>query len=735
MNEMNFRRAGAAAIAPDLRSVAGEPASGSRAAPLLKQWLSIIRRRRWVIIGAIALCVLAGLIVTLLMTPKYTAATTLEIQRESQNIANVRDANPRESAVDQEFYQTQYGLLKARSLADRVAVQLRLHDDAGFFQMFGVDEAGDWFENGRPAGNATREKRIRRAGDILLANIAVSPERLSRLVVVSFKSPDAAFSKKVVDAWVTNFIQATLERRYEANSYARRFLEQRLAQLRDRLDQSERLLVSYAAQQRIINLPATTPAQGDGGMSGERSLVAEDLVTLNRELARATAERISTEARMRAAGQGMSPEALQNDTISGLRQRRAELAGEYSRLLTQFEPAYPPAQALANQLQQIDRSIAREESRVRGTVAGTFQASVARESELRKRVEALQSGMLDLRRRSIQYNIYQRDVDTNRQLYDGLLQRYKEIGVAGGVGVNNISVVDPARVPEGASSPKPLLNIAVALLAGLALGIAAALALEQIDEAVSDPAEIEGMIGIPVIGTTPKIAQGDPIDALADRKSSLTEAYLSVQTNLALSTDHGVPKSMAVTSTRPAEGKSTTSYAIALLLSRAGRKTLLIDADMRSPSLQDLTGLTNERGLSNVLAGNDDLSGLIQATANENLFVMLAGPQPPSAAELLVGDRLNKLIARLSQQFDQIVLDAPPVMGLADAPLIGSKVEGTIFVVEARGTKRGMAQVAIERLRSANVTVLGAVLSKFESKHAHYGYGYDYGYGYGSAKA
>ncbi|WP_395613877.1 GumC family protein [Allosphingosinicella sp.] len=725
MNDMNFPAPKANSLGTD----APAERVGGRSA--LRQYLNIVRRRKWVILGAIAASLVVGLVATLLMTPKYMASTTLEIQRESQNIIRVEGAQQEANQADLEFYQTQYGLLQSRSLAARVATELRLYDDAHFFQMMGAssDTAG-WFENGRPTRAATRDERIRKAAEILLNHLGISPERLSRLVAVSFTSPDADFSKRVVDAWAVHFIQATLERRVEATSYARRYLEGRLAQLRGRLDESERMLVGYASRERIINLPATTPATGEGGVSGERSIVAEDLVAINRELSRAVADRVTSQSRLRAGGS--VTESLENQAIGLMRGRRAELSAEYARLTTQFEADYPPARALANQIAQIDRAISTEEGRVRRTLEQTYQSNVARETDLRNQVRSLEAGILDLRRRSIQYNIFQRDVDTNRELYNGLLQRYKEIGVAGGVGVNNISIVDHAEAPEKPTSPKPLLNMALALLFGLVLGAGAALALEQIDEAIADPTEIETSLGLPFLGTIPKVSE-DLASALDDRKSPIAEAYMSVQTSLSFSTDHGVPKSIAVTSARPGEGKSTTSYALARALARRKKRTLLVDADMRSPSVHVMTALKNETGLSNFLAGSDDVKSLLHLTNHDGMYVMTAGPQPPSAAELLSGDRLERLIATLSESFDHIVFDAPPVMGLADAPLIASKVEGMVFLIESRGTKRTIAQVAIERLRAANAQMLGVVLAKFESKHAHYGYGYEYGYGYGAS--
>lgn len=738
MNLIDFNRNDPAGTPAGDREPSGltppVPESGLQRVSLLVQYLSIVRRRKWIILGAIAAALMVGLVITLLMTPQYTSTATLEIQRETRNftmVEGVEGDSPATAAMDQEFYQTQYGLLRAKSLADRVATSMRLFDSAEFFEMFNSDEADQWFENGRLRVEAsTRAERVREAGDLLLEHLSVTPQRMSRLVAISFTSPDPSLSKRVVDAWAAHFVQATLERRFEATSHARRFLEERLGQLRSRIDESERQLVDYAAQQGIVNLPATTPPAGEGAPVGERSLVADDLASINRELARASADRIAAQSRLGSSGDATN-EALQNDAISRLRERRAELSAEYARMMTQFEPEYPQAQALRTQIERLDTAIAREEARVRTAIRQTYSSSVEREDALRDRVSQLKTGVLDLRRRSIQYNIYQRDVDTNRQLYEALLQRYKEIGVAGGVGVNNISVVDDAEVPQRPSSPNILFNMLLALIAGALVGAGGALVMEQIDEAVADPSEVEDILKLPLLGSVPKVANIDPVVELQDRKSAIAEAYLSLQTSLNFSTDHGVPRTLAVTSTRPGEGKTTTSFALAQSLARAGHRTLLIDSDMRSPTIHHLLEMENAEGLSNYLAGTDDLARLVRPTQYENLTVMTAGPQPPSAAELLSGERLAHLMAELKADFDHVIFDAPPVMGLADAPLIASRAEGTVFVLESHGTKKSMARVAVGRLRAANAQITGAVLTKFDSKRAHYGYGYDYGYGYG----
>ncbi len=702
--------------------------------PVIRQYLRIATRWRYLILGAVAACIVLGLVITLLMTPKFTATSTIEIARESNQVTNFQGVERETGIADQEFYETQYGLLRSRVLAERVATQLRLVDDKEFYERFGIDQDRPAFRetNGRYTAQG-RAARQRIAGEALLDSVTISPTRLSQLVAINFSSPDADFSQKVANAWAENYIQTNLERKVQATSYGRNLLQRELGQAKERLDESQRQLVTYAEQQRIINLPA----QGTSDkQTAERSIVADELASLNNALSAATADRIEVEARFRqAAGGGQSSEALRNQAINTLRQRRAEVAAEYQRLMVQFEPGYPPARAIKSQIDQLDRSISREESRVSGAVEAEYRQASGRENSLRQRVETLKSDYLDLRRRSIQYNIFQQEVDTNRALYDGLLQRFKEIGVAGGVGVNNITIVDPADVPQKPSSPRLFLNLALALLTGLVIGGGLAFALEQMDEEIADPVEVERRLGLPLLGSVPKTEGVEPRDALLDRKSDIVDAYLAIQTSLGFTTGHGVPRSLAVTSTRPAEGKSTTALAIATMLSRAQRKVILIDGDMRSPSVHNLGRVGNDRGLSNFLAGEDNLSQLTFEMDELGFTAMSAGPIPPNAAELLTGNRLELLISRLLDTYDHVVVDSPPVMGLADAPLIASRVEGVVYAVEAHGIRSSLVKTALQRLRAANARILGGVLTKFEARRSYYGYGYDYGYGYGRDKS
>lgn len=695
----------------------------------VRLWRMLLRRR-WIILGAVIAASILGLLYSFSQTPLYSATSRLEISRESSRVTDIESVEREASQFDLEFYQTQYGLLESRALAERVVRAMRLQDNSQFRAAYGIEE----IDESDVAPIVQRQQSIRNAVDILLGSVDVVPIRSSSLVDVIVTTPDPQLSTDIANAWGESFIRMNLDRRYEATGYARDFLETRLEQLRQRLEESERELVNYASAQNIINLEQNIDSQ-NGRTTTQRSLVADQLAALNEELARAEADTIRLQSQPRSGT--VSAESLNNPTLASLRQRRAELSAEYDRLMTQFEPAYPPAQAVRSQLASIDQAISREESRISSSLGSAARAASTREAELRERVAELKGELNDLRGRSIQYNIFQREVDTNRILYDGLLQRYKEIGVAGGVGTNNIAIVDEAELPEGPSSPNHVLNFLASLVFGTALGVGLAFLMEQIDEGITEPGDIPRILNAPLLGVTPLEEGEDTIESLENLRSKLVEAYIAIQTNLDLSTSHGAPRSMSVTSTRPQEGKSTTAYALARTLARGGRRVILIDGDMRSPSVHHEFDVKNETGLSNALAGVSDLSKLLHNTNMDNFRFMTAGPQPPNAADLLVGDRMSKIINDLLKDADHVIVDSPPVLGLADAPLIAAAVEGTLYAVEAGAIRSSRVQAAMARLRAANTNLLGVVLTKFSAKHAqyNYNYAYDYSYEYGSKEA
>lgn len=722
--------AGISDRAPDANALPGTIVK----APRLREYWQVALRWKWVIGGIILAFLLAGIVITLLMTPQYSSTVRLEISREQKNVTNVEGVEPGEAGRDLEFYQTQYSLLEARSLAERVVRQLRLANREEFFKAHGEDmDEGTIFSGTVNAEKSQANRQFDRAVKIVQKHLSVSPIRGSRLVDVSYTSGSPELSAEIANAWAKQFILQSTDRRFASTADARVFLERRLSDLRTRVEQSERDVVNYASQKGIVSLGRAAGSEGSrngGGTAQESTLVTQDLVALNDALAQATADRIAAEGRVRAeAVGGASPEALTNQAITGMRQKRAEAAADYARMLVQFTPEYEPARALKRQIDALDSAIAREEGRVVSSRRSSLLDSQMREHQLRAQVDALKSRLDRQQRDSIQYGIYQREADTNRQLYDALLQRYKEIGVAG-IGADNIAVVDTAKIAVRPSSPHLMLNLAVALLLGSVAALATTLALNQIDEGVRDPNQISSLLDVPLLGSVP-VVKGDVAELVKDAKSEISEAYLSIRTSLAFATDHGVPRSILVTSTRAAEGKTTSSMALATVLARVGKRVLLVDADMRSPSIHPYYGIGNEAGFSNYLAGDDDWSQLVRPSGMPGLSLMTAGPHPPSAAELLSTDRPRQFLDSALEQFDHIVVDSSPILGLADAPLLGRAAEGVMLVVAAGDVPLRGIQIALGRLRSVDVRLLGAILTKLEAKTANYGYGYGLDYGYG----
>jgi polysaccharide biosynthesis transport protein len=390
---------------------------------------------------------------------------------------------------------------------------------------------------------------------------------------------------------------------------------------------------------------------------------------------------------------------------------------------------------ISNKIAEIDRQIVAEVKTIRSALRASYESSLTQEDDMKKRIDSLRSDVLDLQKRSIEYNILKREVDTNRSLYDGLLQRYKEVDLAGGVEANNVFVVDKPLLPGAPSSPLMSRALLVALAVGLGLGFAGAYVLERFDDRIRSAEDIERVCGLATLGVVPKVTKGRTVEAeLADLCSDLCEAYRSLCTTLQFSTETGLPKSLVVTSSGPGEGKSTTALAIARHFAGLGLRVLLVDGDMRNPSLHVKLGLSNSKGLSNYLTGACTPPELLLKTELSNLAFMASGPIPPNAADLLGSSRLYSLLSGGLEVFDLIVVDSPPVLGLADTPLLSSAVSATIFVAGAGQARIQPVCGALKRLQVSRCSVVGVVVTKFEAKGAGYRYEYGYGYPYGKQR-
>lgn len=713
---------------------------------VIRRYWRIFYKHRWLVLGAVGICLALALIVTMLTQRLYTASVRIQVAREAAKIVDMEQVDEAQAGgTSLEFYQTQYALLKSRSLSEAVVRDLNLSNDYMYLANYNEAEADE-------ISALPLRRRMEIATTLVNESTSITPVRGSSIIDIAFEAPRPAFSARVANSIAENFIESSLARRYDAAAYAREFLQNRLSQVRAKLEDSERKVVEYAQQQGLIKIQG-----GSSDSPTEQSLVAANLSELSSQLVIARAQRAQAEAQFRAGSSGsIAAQSLTSSTVNELRRQRAELLGQLSKLQSDFGPEYPAVVALRSQIGELDRQIGQEQARVSSSVsqdlAGRFRQALATEQALQSRVDALKAQLLGEQGRSIQFNILQREVDTNRALYDALLQRFKEVGIAGGVGTNNVSIVDRALVPRSPSSPNIPLNLLLGLLLGLVIGGGTAIVMEQLAEAVILPAEFQSKLRVSLLGSTPAMtpATGQGLLAsrltsklparatavaqeLRDRQSEISEAYFSILTAVQFSTASGAPKTIAITSTQAQEGKSTSAVALARGLASVGTRVLLVDADMRNPSAHRAFGVPHGRGLSEVLTGHAKLDEVIVQTDVPGLSLVTAGKIPPNPAQLLAGEGLGRMIKAGSEMFDHVIFDTPPVLGLADAPLIARAAEGTIFVIEAGRTRSSQARHALDRLLAVRANMLGAILTKLDSRNSGYGYGYGYTYKYGKA--
>ena len=699
----------------------------------IRQIWSVIYRNRLPIVVVVGLALIAGVLITMLTTRIYSASASVQIEQQTEKVLGNDELTPGLSSQESDrFLQTQIDIIKSRALAERVAQSLNLAADNRFYtDMGGKISSAD-------ATTVTAEARRERALGLLQSNLSVTLPRNSRIVTIAFNSPSPQLAMRVSNSYAQNFIMANLQRRYDASSYARGFLENQLKLAKQRLEDSERATIAYARSAGLLDTSAgiaSTGANGEQPSGGVRSLTTSDLVQFNNALVLAKSARVAAQDRWEEASRTALlnlPEVQTNPAISALLQQRALAQAAYEQERQRHKSDFPTMKQSRAQIDELGSQIDTIASRLRDGIRNQYEVAQRQETSLKGTVDQLRGVTLGEQDRSVQYNILRRETDTNRTMYDGLLQRYKEVSAQSGISSNNISMLDAADLPTFPVSPRPMLNLAIAGLAGLALAAMMIFARERFDDAIRSPDDVSRKLGLPFLSSIPLVPSNiTPLEALDNPRSSLAEAYFALRTSLRLMSAGGVPASLLFTSSREAEGKSTTAYAIARGFAQIGMNVLLVDGDLRRPSLHRLMGTLSDVGLANVLARQTSLAVAVKSTNTPNLSFLPAGPTPPSPAELLSGQGLPALLQEAASRFDLVVIDGPPVLGLADSVLLSAAVAGTIFVVEAGRPNHGHAKAALRRIAVSGARVYGGVLTKFDPRHAGYGSDYGYYYSYG----
>lgn len=730
-------------------------------------WRALARHRR-TIIGVALLGTLGALIYTLRITPQYESAALLQIDRSAQKVIGFNNAEVEVDEgplADQLQLRTQIELLKSRSLAERVIDELGLHKPPAERKRANPAQAEQAPE--AEAGTGTGDSTAQDTGEMLLglgqqalavaqrgwtqllAHIApappdpsqfsraatvsqfqqalsVEPIRNSRLVQVTVRNADPETAASIANTMAKAFIASNIERKMNSSVYAREFLEEQIRQTKAKLEESERLVNTYAKKNQILNL-------GDKGSASTQTFVDFSAALAKAEQDRIRAETLYNQVRLNPES---APQAVTNEAIRTYKEQRARLEADYAKNRMVFKPDYPTMVQSRAQIAELDARIKTEVNNILASIQGQYMAAKKTEDQLRSKVASSRSEVLSVQDRSVDMNLLTRDLDTNRQIYDSLLARLKEVNVTAGITTNNVSIVDEASVPLFPSSPNMLLNVGLGAMLGLFLGMLAALLREQMDDSVKNASQLEAQYQLPLLGLIPftKHSRGrEPVALLAhhEPRSTFAESYRSMRTALQFSTPEGAPQRVMVTSCGKSEGKSTTALALAINFAQLGQKVLLIDADMRKGWLHKMLKLPNERGLSSWLTGEQQLEGLIQGSTVNRLSVVTAGPVPPDPVELLMGPRLGLLLDKAQAQgFDQIVIDGPPLLGIADAIVLGNQVQNIVLTVKAGDTRKDSIKDALRRLRNAGLAPMGLVLTHARNEHASdYSYAAYYGHG------
>jgi len=690
------------------------------------RYIAAAIRSNLLLISAIILVALgAALVITLLDTPRYTANTTIQINDSSDRVIGDNDDQTAQESnlydVDR-FLKTQTDILRSRGLAQRVAQKLKLQIRPEFYTAM---------ESKAPGAGATAEGMRNQVVGLLQGNLKVTLPRDSRIVTISFESADPAMSAEIANAFAGEFIQSNLQRKFDSSSYAREFVSNQMTEAKQRVEQAERNLNDYARSTGLIRTGDAAGENGEAATGG--SVTSASLLQLNLAANQATADRVAAEGRWRAISSVpllSSREVLGNSTVSSLMTNRATTQAELQRELSKHLEDYPTVREKRAQLARLDSELQSAAQSVRNSIRAEMLAAQGTEQALVAKLESIKGETLREQDKNVQYGLLKREADTNRTLYDGLLKRYNELNATAGISSSNVSIIDSAERPSVPTSPNMFKNLLLALLIGVGLAALTLFIKDQLDDAIRVPEDVESKLRLPLLGVVPKATGRDPDSEMGDPKSPVSEAYNSLRAALLYSTSAGLPQVMLVTSAQSAEGKTTTSFATAASLARMGRKVVLIDADLRRPSVHRRFGLANDRGLTDLLTSGDPVETAIQATPQENLFVIASGPIPPSPTELISSPRMEHVVQELARTFDVVVIDSPPILGLADAPALSALADGVIFVVESDRSRRGSLKTALRRLRAMRPILLGAVLTKFDPTRSGNRYSEYYGYQY-----
>jgi polysaccharide biosynthesis transport protein len=709
--------------------------------PTLGDYWRILLKRRLTVIACVAVVATVATVYSLKMTPIYEGVARINILHQVQNFLNFRDApefSASDESDDQAAIATQVKVLQTDSLALQVIRKLQLDQRPAFGAGPVKTNDGGLTISGSSSTERAREDDLIK---IFHSNLKVEPVPGTSLIEVRYASPDPNLAAEVTNTVATTFIEQNIKAKFDSTMQAAEWLSKQLADLQIKVESSQAKLVEYQKEHGIV------------GADDKQNLTVEKLNELGQEVTHAQSDRIQKEALYQVTKDGSADtvsQAMSDQLLQNLRQQDADLRSQYAEALTMSGPSYPKALEIKNRLDEVDRSLESELKKSADRIANDYNAAVARERLLQAALASQKAENDRLSENAIEYKVLKQEADSNRQLYDSLLQKLKEASLAAGLASTNMRVVDNARVPRSPARPNIPRNIAFGFLIGLIGGVALAFALEALDNTVRTPDQAEAVAALPTLAVIPlqsslgRISQRKLLESahgstrrpgtlisLLEPKSEMTEAYRALRTAILLSSLGEPPKTILVTSALPQDGKTMTSVNTAIVFAQLGKRVLLVDADLRRPSLHRVFGLRPAAGLSNGLTGSGPVEDFIVPTEQPNLHLLPAGPLPPHPAELIGSSLMRELIEGWKKQYDHVILDSPPALSVTDGVLLAAQVERVLLVVRSGQT----TNTALRRLRDLMLQVkakpIGLVVNCVDLNSPDYYYYYYSGSKYG----
>jgi succinoglycan biosynthesis transport protein ExoP len=732
----------------------------------------VIRRRLWLTVPLVLSTLLVTGVVLFLMTPSYTAQTKLLIEPEAPQLLNMTQLIEESAGSGEyDYYRTQFELLKSRALAARVIKELNLAQDrtlnpkppdkGSLADLW--NRAKEWafrpFQTGAPSeASAPLEYSVDPALiDTYLKLLEVEPVLATRLVSVSFSSPDPSLAARVANAHVHDFVKQELEIRSSAQRAAGEFLKSQLTDIGKRVEQSEAALNGYRQHKGVLSFD----------VEDRNKVVAERMSLLTKAFTDAETKRITAESLLELVQHGdydSLPQVVNNPTISALKPQLINLKTEYARLSAAFNPAFPKMVELKAQLEQDQREMTAQIRNVAAAVRRDYRAALAQETQLRGQIEAEKQRDLALNDALLKDAVLSRRVQTNRDLYKNVMQRMDEMSVAAQIPLSNISIVENAVRPLSPSRPKKRKDLAISGVGAVLIGLALSFVLEQLDKRLKTPEEIEAYLNLPTLAIVPNFAklaksrgalgsavskklsrspQGKYMSVMSKPPSPLDrptlspdgyssgrgEIYRMIRTNILFSRAGSPPKTVLFTSSIESEGKTWTAINTAAAFAHTGAATLLISADLRRPRCDRLLDCHDMIGLSDVLVGRCDIQEVIRSINGQGFFFLSAGSRVPNAAELLSSVRMRQVVDSLAKRYPFVLLDSAPMMHASETLAVATMVDGVVMVVGPSTPKQSVS-AACDRLASVEAKVLGVVLNRVDIKrpdyHEHTRYYYQY---------